>query len=67
MVMTAVVAISAVSAALIAHLEAAYDGDAKKNALSDVVPVPNTDRDFFRFTDSAIQVEPIRFLQPNVA
>lgn len=38
------------SAALIAHLEAAYDGDAKKNALSDVVPVPNTDRDFFRFT-----------------
>ena len=38
------------SAALIAHVETAYEGDAKKNALCDVVPVPNSDSDFFRFT-----------------
>ena len=38
------------SAALIAHVEAAYEGEAKKNALCDVVPVPNSDGDFFRFT-----------------
>lgn len=37
------------SAALIAHVEATYEGEAKKNALCGVVPVPNADTDFFRF------------------
>lgn len=42
------------SAALIAHVEVAYQGDAAKNALCEVVPVPNSDRDFFRFTAAAM-------------
>jgi len=36
------------SAAFLAHLEAAYDDDASKNALCTVVPHPNTDVDFVR-------------------
>lgn len=38
------------SAAFIAHVHATYDDEKKKNELCGVVPVPNTDRDFFRFT-----------------
>ena len=38
------------SAALIAHVEAAYDTDAAKNELCGVVPLPNHDTDFIRFT-----------------
>lgn len=38
------------SAALIAHVEAAYEGEAEKNRLTGVVPLPNHDTDFIRFT-----------------
>ena len=38
------------SAALIAHVEAAYNSDEEKNALCGVVPLPNHDTDFIRFT-----------------
>lgn len=38
------------SAAMIAHVEAAYEDDAKKNQLCGVVPLPNHDTDFIRFT-----------------
>jgi hypothetical protein len=36
------------SAAFIAHIEAAYDGDEEKNRLSAVVPLPNHDTDWIR-------------------
>jgi len=42
------------SAALVAHVEATYQGDAQKNALCGVVPVPNSDQDFFRFTAASM-------------
>lgn len=38
------------SAAFIAHIEAAYDDDAQKNGLCGVVPLPNHDTDFIKFT-----------------
>ena len=38
------------SAAAIAHVEAAYEGDAEKNRLCQVVPLPNHDTDYIRFT-----------------
>ncbi len=38
------------SAALIAHVEAAYEGDEEKNRLCGVVPLPNHDTDYIRFT-----------------
>lgn len=38
------------SAAAIAHVEAAYDTDAEKNRLCGVVPLPNHDTDYLRFT-----------------
>ena len=36
------------SAAFIAHVEASYEGDVKKNALCCVVPLPNHDTDWIR-------------------
>ena len=38
------------SAAAIAHVEATYDGDTEKNRLCQVVPLPNHDTDYVRFT-----------------
>ncbi|MEM1140602.1 MAG: NAD(P)/FAD-dependent oxidoreductase [Pseudomonadota bacterium] len=38
------------SAAFIAHIEAAYDDEAEKNRLCGVVPLPNHDTDYLRFT-----------------
>lgn len=38
------------SAAAIAHAEAAYETDAEKNRLCQVVPLPNHDTDYIRFT-----------------
>ncbi|MEM7271032.1 MAG: NAD(P)-binding protein [Pseudomonadota bacterium] len=38
------------SASVIAHIEATRDGDKEKNRLCGVVPLPNTDRDFVKFT-----------------
>lgn len=38
------------SAAFIGHIEAAYDDEAEKNRLCGVVPLPNHDTDFIRFT-----------------
>lgn len=38
------------SAAAIAHIEASYEDDAAKNRLCGVVPLPNHDTDFIRFT-----------------
>jgi len=38
------------SAAAIAHVEAAYDDEAEKNRLCGVVPLPNHDTDYIRFT-----------------
>jgi len=38
------------SAALIAHVEASYDDEAEKNRLCGVVPLPNHDTDYIRFT-----------------
>lgn len=38
------------SAAFIGHVEAAYDDDTEKNRLCQVVPLPNHDTDFVRFT-----------------
>jgi hypothetical protein len=48
------------SAAFIGHIEAAYDNDAKKNELCEVVPHPNTDVDFLR-TALANQLNQIRW------
>lgn len=42
------------SAAMIAHVEATYEGEDQKNAICGVVPVPNTDEDFFRFTAASM-------------
>jgi hypothetical protein len=36
------------SAAFVAHIEAAYDDDAKKNQICNVVPLPNHDTDWIR-------------------
>lgn len=38
------------SAAFIAHVEAAYETDEKKNEICGVVPLPNDDTDFVKFT-----------------
>lgn len=38
------------SAAFIAHIEAAYEDEAEQNRLCGVVPLPNHDTDFIRFT-----------------
>ena len=38
------------SAAFIAHVEAAYDNDTKKNEICGVVPLPNKDTDYIKFT-----------------
>ena len=38
------------SAALIAHVEAAYDDEDEKNRLCGVVPLPNDDTDYIKFT-----------------
>jgi hypothetical protein len=38
------------SAAFIAHIEAAYEDEAEQNRLCAVVPLPNHDTDFIRFT-----------------
>ncbi|WP_440958701.1 NAD(P)/FAD-dependent oxidoreductase [Oceanicaulis sp. LC35] len=38
------------SAAFIAHIEAAYEEEAEQNRLCGVVPLPNHDTDFLRFT-----------------
>jgi len=38
------------SAAFIAHIEATRDGEAEKNRLCGVVPLPNSDIDYLRFT-----------------
>ena len=38
------------SAAFIAHIEASYEDEAKKNKLCGVVPLPNHDTDYLRFT-----------------
>ena len=38
------------SAAAIAHVEAAYEDEAEKNRLCGVVPLPNHDTDYLRFT-----------------
>ncbi len=38
------------SAAFIAHVEAAYDTEEEKNRLCGVVPLPNHDTDYIRFT-----------------
>ena len=38
------------SAAFIAHIEAAYEDEADKNRLCGVVPLPNHDTDYLRFT-----------------
>lgn len=38
------------SAAFIAHIEASREGDAEKNRLCGVVPLPNHDTDYLRFT-----------------
>jgi hypothetical protein len=38
------------SAAFIAHVEASYDDEATKNRLCRVVPLPNHDTDYLRFT-----------------
>ena len=40
------------SAALIAHVEAAYDDENEKNRLCGVVPLPNHDTDYIRFTSA---------------
>lgn len=40
------------SAAMIAHVEAEYETDDKKNDLCGVVPLPNHDTDFVRFTSA---------------
>ncbi len=40
------------SAALIAHLEAAYENEAEKNRLCGVVPLPNHDTDYIKFTSA---------------
>jgi len=40
------------SAALIAHVEAAYDDEAEKNRLCGVVPLPNHDTDYIKFTSA---------------
>ena len=40
------------SAALIAHVEAAYEGDSEKNRLCGVVPLPNHDTDYIKFTSA---------------
>jgi len=38
------------SAAAIAHVEVAYEGDEEKNRLCGVVPLPNHDTDYIKFT-----------------
>ncbi|MAB69062.1 MAG: hypothetical protein CMH89_05430, partial [Oceanicaulis sp.] len=38
------------SAAFIAHIEAAYEDEAEQNRLCAVVPLPNHDTDYIRFT-----------------
>ena len=38
------------SAAFVAHIEASREGDAEKNRLCGVVPLPNHDTDYLRFT-----------------
>jgi len=40
------------SAALIAHVEAAYSDEAEKNRLCGVVPLPNHDTDYIKFTSA---------------
>ncbi len=40
------------SAALIAHVEAAYTDEAEKNRLCGVVPLPNHDTDYIKFTSA---------------
>ncbi len=40
------------SAALIAHVEAAYNDEAEKNRLCGVVPLPNHDTDYIKFTSA---------------
>ena len=42
------------SASFIAHIEANYDEEAKKNQLCGVVPLPNDDTDFLRFTAASL-------------
>ncbi|GJL95406.1 MAG: hypothetical protein DHS20C05_18110 [Hyphococcus sp.] len=43
------------SAAFIAHVEAAYDNEAEKNEICTVVPLPNHDTDWIRFTAAFMQ------------
>ena len=42
------------SAAFIAHVEATYDDEATKNRLCGVVPLPNDDTDYLRFTAASM-------------
>ena len=42
------------SASLIAHIEANYDDEAEKNALAEVVRLPDTLEDYFHFTRGAM-------------
>lgn len=42
------------SAGFIAHIEAAYEDEAKKNSLCNVVPLPNHDTDFIQFTATSL-------------
>ena len=50
------------SAAFIAHVEAAYDGDEIKNELCGVVPHPNTDIDYMR-TQRQASMNAVRWAQ----
>jgi hypothetical protein len=50
------------SAALIAHVEAEYDTEAEKNNLCGVVPLPNHDTDFIRFT-AAFMINQLKWSQ----
>ena len=42
------------SAAFIAHIEATYDDEVTKNRLCGVVPLPDDDTDFLRFTAASM-------------
>ncbi len=54
------------SAAFIAHVEAAYDNDGKKNEICGVVPLPNKDTDYIKFTSAFMKNQYIWSQDPEL-
>lgn len=55
------------SASFIAHIEATYDDEAKKNELCGVVPLPNTIVDYLRLTRAGMMNQYLWGLEPGLS